>query len=127
MPFVTLNPNDISYGPPTAKPGQPITFNVIVRNSADVPAQRVSLVLKLFADGKLVALTQQPIQFSVRPRGASRVSWQAGMPAGKQVELMAVITADGDTNPNGKQISISVRNGVGSSPLRLGTGVRVQR
>lgn len=127
MPFVTLNPNDISYGPPTAKPGQPITFNVIVRNSADAPAQRVSLVLKLFADGKLVALTQQPIQFSVRPRGASRVSWQAGMPAGKQVELMAVVTADGDTNPNGKQISISVRNGVGSSPLRLGTGVRVQR
>ncbi len=123
-PFVSLNPNEISYGPPTAKPGQAITFSVIVRNSGEVPAQRVSLVLKLVADGRLVAVTQRPIQFSVAPRGAFRATWQAGMPAGKQVQLLAAVAADDDSNPNGKQTSISLR---GAAPPRLGsTGIRLQ-
>ena len=126
-PFVTVNPSEISYSPIAPAPGQPVLFSVTVRNAAEAAAPRVLLMLKLYADGRLVAMTQQPMQFSMQPRGGFRATWQAGMPLGRQVQLVAALAADGDVNPNGKQASISLRTAPTPPRVLTNPGIKIKR
>ena len=107
---LTVRTSDLSYSPMPARPGQTVAFRVVVRNTGDAAVQGAALVLSLYADGKLVAASQPPIQFSVAAKGSYQADWQASMPAGQQVQLVASATTGGNESSASGQASIVLKS-----------------
>ena len=107
---LTLSASDLSYSPMPAKPGQPVAFRVVVRNMGDAAVQGAALVLSLYADGKLIAASQPPIQFSVAAKSSYQANWRAPMPVGRQIELVAAATANGNETPASGKASIMLKS-----------------
>jgi hypothetical protein len=113
---VTISPADLTFSPLSTIVGRPVEFAITVRNNSEVASKAGALVLKLIADGKLVATTQTPIQFAIAAKGTYQTSWRAVMPAGTVVELMAFVTADGQEVPGKSQATILVKTQVPTAP-----------
>ena len=105
---LVVRASDLSYSPMPARPGQPVAFRVVVRNTGDAAVQGAALVLSLYADGRLVA-SQSPIQFSVAAKGSYQASWQASMPGGQQVQLVASASVGNQSSASG-QASITLKS-----------------
>lgn len=113
---LTLRTTDLTYTPSPASPGTMVTFHVVVHNAGSAPAQTAALLLSLYADGKLVAVSQPAIQFSVGANASYQANWQAAMPAGRQVQLLASVSGGGTVESASGKASIVVQSAASTSP-----------
>jgi hypothetical protein len=105
---------DIRVIPSPPRSGQPTSFIVVVHNLGTLDAHGASIVFKLVADGRQLAISQ-PLMFDVAAQGTYQGRWSFQAPLSKGTESQAlqlgvVVIFAGDVNPanNGAMLSFTL-------------------
>ncbi len=93
-------PGVFSMNVPQPRAGQAITFSVTITNNGTAGVQGASVVFQLFGDNRLVS-GSQPIRFDIGGRNSTyRAVWSTTLPpAGREMQLKVLVSANGDVNP----------------------------
>jgi hypothetical protein len=96
---------DVHLAPTAPQAGQATTFSAVIRNLGAGAAQNATVVFRLYANGKQVAISQ-PVIFSVAARGTYQANWSATAPAGTASQVVVSVTSPGDLNATNNQATL---------------------
>jgi hypothetical protein len=65
------------------------------------------VVFKLVVNGRQAAISA-PVSFNVPAHGSFLASWSTTVPAGRQIQVVVSVAANGDVNPANKQAVLSL-------------------
>ena len=106
---LSVSSGDIRFSPTPPRTGQSTTFTAVIRNNGTSAAQGASVVFRLIADGRQVAVSA-PQPFNITGRGTFQASWSTAIPMGQQMQLVVSVTANGVNNQGTVSFAVPRQN-----------------
>ncbi len=106
---LSVSSGDIRFSPTPPRTGQSTTFTAVIRNNGTSAAQGASVVFRLIADGRQVAVSA-PQPFNIAGRGTFQASWSTAIPMGQQMQLVVSVTANGVNNQGTVSFAVPRQN-----------------